>query len=183
MYPSSFLKKGFTLLELLVVIAVIGIFAAIAVAALNGAREDAHVAATIGQIKEIERAVFRYRLDTGQYPPQCDNVCTVDPFNTPPTGVQGWKGPYLLYDFIWNAHQWRGHISFSVQDVDLDGRLDATITLDEDRPQTPYTDNSARIPVDVMEKFDRALDDGDLTTGRVRESLISAGALLYATSI
>ena len=60
---------GFTLVELLIVIAVIGILAAVVLGSLSSAREQAQIARTITDIKEIERALVMYRTEyLDQYP-------------------------------------------------------------------------------------------------------------------
>lgn len=61
-------QKGFTILEILVVIVIIGILAAIALPKFAGVREDANVAVTKSNLKSIQTAVERYQLDTGTYP-------------------------------------------------------------------------------------------------------------------
>jgi len=62
-------RAGFTLLELLVVVAVIGLLAALLLPALNGARHKAHTAQCLNHLKQIGLAIEMYGGDFDYYPP------------------------------------------------------------------------------------------------------------------
>ena len=62
-------KTAVTLLELLVVVMILGILSTIAVTVYTGHVERARVAACRDIIRQIELAVNRYEVDTGQLPP------------------------------------------------------------------------------------------------------------------
>lgn len=61
-------QRGFTIVELLVVIVVIGILAAITVVAYNGIQQRARDAQRLSDIKTITQALELYYLDKGEYP-------------------------------------------------------------------------------------------------------------------
>ena len=71
-------KFGFTLLELLIVIAIIGILAAIVLVALGESREKSRNAAVIAQMEEIQKALELYRANTGGYPDPSDASASRD---------------------------------------------------------------------------------------------------------
>ncbi|MDA8168516.1 MAG: type II secretion system major pseudopilin GspG [Nitrospiraceae bacterium] len=61
-------KKGFTLLEILVVVFILGILASIVAPKIMGRTDDAKVAEAKVQIKNIETGLKLYKLDNGSYP-------------------------------------------------------------------------------------------------------------------
>jgi|SRR5690606_7971121 len=61
-------KRGFTIVELLIVIVVIGILAAISMVTYNGVRERASFTAMKADMTTIKQALELYRIDVGHYP-------------------------------------------------------------------------------------------------------------------
>lgn len=61
-------KKGFTLVELLVVVAIIGLLSTLAVVALGSARQKARDAKRVSDIKQIQTALELYFSDQNTYP-------------------------------------------------------------------------------------------------------------------
>lgn len=61
-------EQGFTLIEIMVVVVILGILAAIVVPKLMSNPDRARRTAAKVQIKQIEEALFLYRLDNGDYP-------------------------------------------------------------------------------------------------------------------
>ena len=61
-------RKGFTLIELIVVVAILGILAAIAVPRFGGTQKIARVKAHNANVRTIESAVALYQADTGNLP-------------------------------------------------------------------------------------------------------------------
>lgn len=84
--------NGFTLVELLVVLAILAMLAGLVgprvMNQLGGARSRS---AGI-QIRDIEQALEMYRLDVGRYPSNGDGL---EALVQQPSGVSGWNGPYL----------------------------------------------------------------------------------------
>ncbi len=60
--------RGFTLIEIMVVITILGILAALIVPRVVGRTDDARIAATKQDIASIMQALKLYRLDNGAYP-------------------------------------------------------------------------------------------------------------------
>jgi type II secretion system protein G len=61
-------QNGFTIVELLIVIVVIGILAAITIVAYNGAQQRARDASRTAAVKNVMKALELYRVDNGVYP-------------------------------------------------------------------------------------------------------------------
>lgn len=63
-----FVKKGFTMIELMIVVVILGILAAIVVPRFIGREEEARITAAKVQISNFETALTMFRLDNGFYP-------------------------------------------------------------------------------------------------------------------
>ena len=59
---------GFTLIEIMVVITILGILAALIVPRVVGRTDDARIAAARQDIASVMQALKLYRLDNGRYP-------------------------------------------------------------------------------------------------------------------
>ena len=62
-------RAGFTLLEVMVVIVILGVLASLVVPNLLGNKEKADRQKAISDIVALENALDMYRLDNGRYPP------------------------------------------------------------------------------------------------------------------
>lgn len=83
---------GFTLLELLVVVLIIGLLTGIVGPRLMGQIGRSEVTAAKAQIDALDKAVQAYRLDMGQYPAADQGLRALV---TSPGADARWRGPYL----------------------------------------------------------------------------------------
>jgi len=86
---------GFTLLELLVVVAIIGLLIGIAAPRFMGQVGKSEITAARATIDVLEKAVDQYRLDTGHYPTTEIGLAAIV---TRPQNEPKWNGPYLKRD-------------------------------------------------------------------------------------
>jgi general secretion pathway protein G len=82
-------RAAFTLVEMLLVLVILAVLAAIVIPKMSGRSQQAKVTAAGTQIKGFETALVMFEADTGFYPKSLDALLNE------PSGVQGWKGPYL----------------------------------------------------------------------------------------
>lgn len=88
--------RGFTLIEIMVVVVIMGILAALVVPKLMGRTDDARISAARQDIATVMQALKLYRLDNHRYPTteQGLTALIVKPQSTPL--ANGWKqGGYL----------------------------------------------------------------------------------------
>ncbi len=133
-------ESAFTVLELLVVIAVIGLLSSIILAALNSSREKARAGRAAADLRSLTNVLSLYLSDNGVYP--CFDHTWDD------TREKAWSSPFTQWRKTpWNTFYHWEHgqgftFSISVQDV-------------------PLADAQA---------LDKSIDDNNLSTGAVRGS-------------
>jgi general secretion pathway protein G len=88
-------RAGVTLIEMLVVVTIIALFAAIVGPKLLQQGDRARVTAAKQEISNIQLALGQYKLDTGTFPSTEQGLTAL---RQPPAGVDQWHGPYLVKD-------------------------------------------------------------------------------------
>jgi general secretion pathway protein G len=85
-------RAGFTLVELLLVLVILGTLAAIVYPKLAGRSEQARITAARTQIAAFSTALDAFEVDNGYYP---KGRTGLEDLITQPRDAVNWKGPYL----------------------------------------------------------------------------------------
>jgi general secretion pathway protein G len=88
-------QAGFTLVELIVVVIIIGLLAGLVVPQFIKQEEKATAKAAKAQIELFGTALDTFRLDVGRYPSSQEGMAAL---MQKPGGVDRWDGPYLRKD-------------------------------------------------------------------------------------
>lgn len=87
--------RGFTLIEMLVVLVIVGLLASLVGPKLFSRVDTSKVQTAQAQVKMIKTALETMRLDTGRFPTPAEGLALL---NTSPTDEKiraRWRGPYL----------------------------------------------------------------------------------------
>jgi len=88
-------QSGFTLMELLVVLAILGLLMSLVGPQVLNQLGGAKTKTALIQIKDLEQALEMYKLDVGRFPSTDQGL---DALVRNPGGAAGWNGPYLKAD-------------------------------------------------------------------------------------
>lgn len=91
-HSLRFRRAAFTLVEMLLVLVILAVLAAIVIPKFAGRSQQAKITAAQSQINSLELALDAFEVDTGFYPQGSAGLSALvnAPNNTP-----AWKGPYL----------------------------------------------------------------------------------------
>ena len=81
-------QRGFSLIEIIVVVVLIGAIVAFAATRILGGGDRARVNLAQAQVETLAQKVDNYEMDTGALPDRLADLVTQ------PAGVSGWLGPY-----------------------------------------------------------------------------------------
>jgi general secretion pathway protein G len=119
---------GFTLVEILIVITIIALLAALVGPRLMGSLSKSQGKTTKAQIEMIATALDNFRLDNGRYPNQEEGLQALI---EPPESLASWSGPYLKkrklprdawgLPFVYEVPAKRGGIEFDLYSLGADG--------------------------------------------------------------
>lgn len=99
-------ERGFTLVELLLVLVILALIAGLVLPGIIGKAESAKIKAASSQISRISMSVESFYLDTGSAPSSLEDLVNE------PSGVTGWNGPYIKNTLL--KDPWGEPYKFSV---------------------------------------------------------------------
>ena len=85
-------SQGFSLIEIIVVITIIGLIVGWAATAIFGKQDQAQGRIAKSKIVALGGVLDLYKLDTGKYPSSSDGLKAL---LIAPSGTTGWNGPYV----------------------------------------------------------------------------------------
>lgn len=85
-------RAGVTLIEMMVVVTIIALFAALVLPKMMGQADKARKTAARAQINAYTTALGSYKLDTGVFPTTEQGLQAL---RVKPDGVENWQGPYV----------------------------------------------------------------------------------------
>ncbi len=108
-------NSGFTLIEVVLIIVIMGIMATVAMKTLEPAMDQSRIDATLREMEKLSEAIigdknlisggsrsdFGYVGDVGALPPDLDALVSN------PGGYSTWNGPYIISDFLENASDYK----------------------------------------------------------------------------
>jgi len=125
---------GFTLIEIMIVMVIIAMLAALVGPRVMGALSSAKIKATKIQIETLSATVEAFQLDTGRFPTQAEGlqVLVENPEKAP---IKSWRGPYLKKNKV-PADEWgnafiyeipsRHKMPFDIHSLGADGKPGGT---------------------------------------------------------
>jgi general secretion pathway protein G len=122
--PCRRRQRGFTLVELLLVLVILALIGGFVLPNLIGTGEKAKVRAAGSAIGRISLSVDNYYLDTGNIPRELEDLVNE------PSGATGWNGPYIKNSLLkdpWNRpYVYRApgeHGDYDISSLGADGQV------------------------------------------------------------
>lgn len=112
-------QAGYSLLEILIVLAIMGLLATLVAPRLFSNLDKSKVTAAKAQARSLRLALDAYKLDTGTYPNNTQGLSVL--IKSPQSNTDTWYGPYIDGDAIPND-PWNHAFVYEAPLLDTHGR-------------------------------------------------------------
>ena len=129
--------QGLTLVEVMIVIVIIGVLSSIAIPNYFSSKEKAKYAATISEIKLLEKMISGYHIDHGSYPEKLNDL-GIKKLKDP------WGNPYQYYQIEGNKKLNIGKLRKDHAQVPVNSDFDLYSKGRDGKSQTPFTAKESR---------------------------------------
>jgi general secretion pathway protein G len=126
-----------TLIEVLIVVVIIGILSSIAIPSYFSSREKAKIAATISEIKILEKMIEVYNIDHYGYPESLDELGRRIP-------VDPWGNPYQYLKIEGSKKKGVGKMRKDHNMVPVNSDFDLYSKGGDGKSQSPFTSKASR---------------------------------------
>jgi len=126
-----------TLIEVMIVIVIIGILSSIAIPTYFSSKEKAKMAATISEIKILEKMIQAYNIDHDSYPETLDDLGRKTPKDS-------WGNPYQYFKIEGRKKKGVGKMRKDHNMVPVNSDFDLYSKGRDGKSQTPFTAKASR---------------------------------------
>ncbi len=141
---SATRAAGFTLVEIMIVVIIIGVLAALAIPALAKIRQKSQNARFVSDVRTFVQAFETYSMQNGAWPPNAGTGVVPTGMSSADFNRSAWSTPKNSVGGRWN---WDRNVNVTA------GISTTNVTADDTQ----------------MTEIDRMIDDGDLTTGHFQK--------------
>lgn len=144
--------SGFTLVEIMVVVVIIGLLAAMGLPTFRQVTLRSKATAVVNDFRAFQTPLVTYNLQNGRWPANAEIG------QIPTELTAGMPNQFTLKTPIGGAYKWNYDVSAGgIPDIK------AAITIE------PASGNPMNLDRELLERIDAQMDDGNLSTGNLRE--------------
>jgi len=188
--------KAFTLLELLIVIAIAVIIAGGLVPLFSVTKQDAKVAKALSMADALKDACMRYYFDTGQLAREFGIILVSDPAQDRQLsfdpGISGWSGPYISHALEMSDNPFDSGGAFGLEAFGVYRENSIIFDFDgngsDDNQSGNYCNhfsfnvNSEATAKKINDALDRGIAGNWMTTGKVEYDSVTGVCRIYLFS-
>jgi len=142
---------GFTLVEMIAVLVIIGLIVVVAIPQISNAIERARQTSAKAQTQQMLNGVERFNMDVSRYPTDEEGLMAL---LQRPAEADGWDGPYIRNWTLIPKDPWKGEYGYTLFTDDTGRDYPKVISLGKDKEPGGRGLNADIINGEVMEDAD-----------------------------